>query len=622
MRSLAVLAVLLFHLDVIFFPGGFLGVDLFFVISGFIITRNVLFDIERQRFTLKDFYYRRFRRIIPALVATVFVTLLIALRDVPPTELALTAKSAIYSLFSLGNINFWLESGYFDSSAHTKPLLHTWSLSVEEQFYIFWPALLLMTPGFRGRALLALVLFLVSLGLSGYYERITPEGVFYLLPFRVHQFMAGGLIAILALRMVGIVGNILTLIGSIGLIWGFGNMTGETSPLVSAGWVSLCGFVLILSRESRVSMILYGNVVMQWLGARSYALYLVHWPIIVLLKYRSGFELSLQQGIALALGSIAAAVALHELVEKPFRKSGPDNSSFKRAAAPLTFASLLLAIFVSANFWGMGGIPQRIDGEIGDLVKNAVQGNIQRYQLIRFRKCHLQDSFRLSDFDEMECASVQQNKHNVLVIGDSLAADVYMMLSQTYPYMHIGQATAAGCPPLLSIKLKNSEGCYALNELRLKRLVKKDVDIVVLAARWNETHIPHLQETVKFLQSIGKEVLVFGPRIKFVEMVHLMISQQVSAQNINEKLSSKADRQEGLLENIRRALPGIQVIDFVGLQCTPICDVIDSGSVLYADKHHLTPAGSRLFGKRFSEVFDLEKNMERAGVNQLGASDW
>jgi peptidoglycan/LPS O-acetylase OafA/YrhL len=99
MRSLAVLAVLLFHLDVIFFPGGFLGVDLFFVISGFIITRNVLFDIERQRFTLKDFYYRRFRRIIPALVATVFVTLLIALRDVPPTELALTAKSAIYSLF-------------------------------------------------------------------------------------------------------------------------------------------------------------------------------------------------------------------------------------------------------------------------------------------------------------------------------------------------------------------------------------------------------------------------------------------------------------------------------------------------------------------------------------------
>jgi peptidoglycan/LPS O-acetylase OafA/YrhL len=613
MRSLAVLAVLFFHLEISLFPGGFLGVDLFFVISGFIITRNLLFDIEHRHFSLKDFYYRRFRRIIPALVITIFITLLCAIAILPADELARTAKSAVYSLLSLGNVNFWLESGYFDSSAHTKPLLHTWSLSVEEQFYLLWPTLLLIAASFRGRVLIALTLLLASLALSGYYERSIPEGVFFLLPFRIHQFMAGGLIAILALSAVGATGSILTLVGSIGLVWGFCSMTGETSPLVSAAWVTGCGFLVILGRQSPLSMFLYGSYPMQWLGARSYAIYLVHWPIIVLFKYQFGFELSVQQSVVLGLGSIAIAVVLHELVEKPFRKNGPDDTPFRRAAGLFTLGSILVTLLVAAILWGTDGISGRDDGEIGDLRRSAHEGFLQRHEFIRTGTCHLKSGLSIADFNESECSSPEPGKYNVLVIGDSLAADIYMMLSQTYPDMHIGQATAAGCAPLLEIQRKIYDACLDLNKLRLESLVRQDVDMIVLAAFWQSTHIPLLRETVSFLQGLGKEVVVFGPRIRFAENVRLLMAQQESVENINRNLSKKVDRHEALFAEMVNALPGTLVVDMVAQQCTPTCDVVDNETVLYTDQHHFTPAGSRVFGERFKQEYDFgnERSLSR-----------
>jgi peptidoglycan/LPS O-acetylase OafA/YrhL len=604
MRSLAVLAVLLFHLDVAFVSGGFLGVDLFFIISGFIITRNLLFDMEQQRFTLKDFYYRRFRRIVPALVATIFFTLLFSVFIVPPTELVLTAKSAIYSVLSVGNIHFWLESGYFDSSAQTKPLLHTWSLSVEEQFYLFWPTLLLLASSLKQRAIVASSLLVISVVISRYYDNVIPEGVFYLLPFRIHQFMAGAIIAILAWQIAGILSNIATLLASIGLAWGFARMTGETPPFDSAIWVTVLGFLLILGRESRLSMILYGNRAMQWLGARSYALYLVHWPIIVLYKYTSGFELSFLQSVMLGLGSIVTALGLHELIEKPFRKSGADDSFIKKAAGRLTLGSaaitLLFAAVLLTTDTSSVNTGKAAEFEI------AVSGfGLQRYKAIRLDQCHLGPSTGIAKFDVGRCATPQPGKYNALVLGDSMAADIYMMLSETYPEIYVGQATAAGCQPLLTVSPRKKEGCRNLNQLAMNTLVRQDFDVVVLAGLWREEQIPQLQETVLFLRSIGKKVLVFGARIKFPEKVRLLINQNESLQSINENLSEKADRQEALTAAIVAALPEIPVVDMVELQCTPLCVVVGDGALLYADGYHFTLAGAKFFGRRFSSLYDL-----------------
>ncbi|MCB1690330.1 MAG: acyltransferase [Halioglobus sp.] len=611
MRSLAVLAVLLFHLETDFVAGGFLGVDLFFIISGFIITRNLLFDMDQQRFSLKDFYYRRFRRIVPALVTTIFFTLLFAILIVPPAELALSAKSAVFSLLSVGNINFWLESGYFDSSAHTKPLLHTWSLSVEEQFYILWPSLLLLASSLRGRVLCTFALLAVSVVLSSYYENVIPEGVFFLLPFRVHQFMAGAIIAVLALRMVGVMGNLVTLAGTLGLIWGFSTITGETPPFSSAIWVTGFGFLLILGRESRAAIILYGNSAMQWLGARSYAIYLVHWPIIVLFKYTSGFELTTPQSGALGIGSIVIAAALHTLVEKPFRKSGPDNSRLKRNAGKLTLGFAIVTLLLASILWAESDFGSRKNRDLHGIDLVGSGGALQRRAAIRMDKCHLERHSAITDFDVEQCATPIEGKYNALVLGDSMAADIYMMLSETYPDMYIGQATAAGCQPLLKINEKKYDTCHDFNKLRLNSLVRRDYDLVVLAGLWTEKQIPQLQETVLFLHSIGIDVLVFGPRIKFPESVRLLIAQEDSLENISEKLSPKADRQESLSTAIIEALPGTPVVDMGKLQCTPICEVVDNRLLLYDDGYHFTLAGARFFGQRFRTLFELENAQGR-----------
>ena len=148
MRALAVLAVLLFHLDLPYFDGGYLGVDVFFIISGFIITKNILRQMEDGSFSIPSFYYKRFRRLFPALTITVLGTLIASFIILAPSILRDVGESSVWSLFSLANVHFWLEANYFDVESDRKPLLHMWSLGVEEQFYIFWPFLLLL---FRGR---------------------------------------------------------------------------------------------------------------------------------------------------------------------------------------------------------------------------------------------------------------------------------------------------------------------------------------------------------------------------------------------------------------------------------------------------------------------------------------
>lgn len=216
MRALAVLMVLLFHLDIYLLGGGYLGVDLFFVISGFIITRNILADQYHGRFSLREFYVRRFRRLFPALLVTVLFTLLAGAIILPPAELAATAASAVYALFSLANIHFWLGSGYFEAAAESQPLLHTWSLSVEEQFYLFWPALLLILAHTQRLLVLIVPILSASLLTGIFLQNEHPEAVFYLLPFRLPQLMAGAVIAALSLRLDGTSGNLAVLIGSAG----------------------------------------------------------------------------------------------------------------------------------------------------------------------------------------------------------------------------------------------------------------------------------------------------------------------------------------------------------------------------------------------------------------------
>ncbi|MER9188286.1 acyltransferase family protein [Mesorhizobium australicum] len=199
LRAVAVLSVILFHLGVTWLPGGFLGVDVFFVISGFLITTNILRDLERDRFSFKEFYLRRFLRLFPALATTALATLVASFILLPPDEVMDLARSAVAAIFSVSNIYFWSKVGYFDTAAHLKPLLHTWSLGVEERFYLIWPATLVATLRLFGprtalwvvgcAGIASMVAALVTVGSS-------PSTAFYLMPFRMFEFALGIVVAL------------------------------------------------------------------------------------------------------------------------------------------------------------------------------------------------------------------------------------------------------------------------------------------------------------------------------------------------------------------------------------------------------------------------------------------
>ena len=319
MRALAVIITVLFHLGVEGAGGGYLGIDLFFVISGFIITRNILFDRQTGKFSLRRFYVRRVRRLVPALLVTILFTLFFGLVWMPPEELGKAARSAFFAVFSVANFDFWLESNYFSTEAEFKPLLNTWSLNVEEQFYLLWPALLVWLGTTSRRVACTTLLIVLSLGAAMAYRNSMAEAVFYLLPFRVYELMSGALVAILALRLSGFWGNFAVLMGFIGLLATTVIVTNDYTPALAVPVVCGLSVLLLLGRETKVAVALLANKPMQWIGARSYSIYLVHWPIFVLYKYATDFELSMLERISLFIFSVLVAMALYEFVEKPFR---------------------------------------------------------------------------------------------------------------------------------------------------------------------------------------------------------------------------------------------------------------------------------------------------------------
>ncbi len=607
MRALAVLVVLLFHLDITGFDGGFLGVDLFFVISGFIITRNILSDLHDGRFLLKEFYLRRFRRLFPGLLITVLMTLVVAVLVVPPVELVNTAKSAIYALLSLANIHFWLESGYFDAAADAKPLLHTWSLSVEEQFYLFWPAFVLLLAHTRRRVVFTIVLLALSLGSALLWRDSFPNAIFFLLPFRLHQLMAGALIAIVALRLVGPWGNLSTFLASVGFVLLSMMLNGTYSPAVGAAAVTGFGFLLLLGRETVLAQMLYGNKPMQWVGQRSYAIYLVHWPIIVLYKYHTDFQLNNTARVLLFALSIGAAVVLHELVEKPFRKRGADTTAAQRMAMPVTISILLFTLLSAAAIWRLHGLPSRVDPRILKIVDSVDSEVAKRRRAIRFGRCNLHEMHKFSAYDTSECASLDPARRNVLIIGDSMAADTYMMLSQTYPEIQFSQATAGACTAILEISDIGGKypTCEALNEYRFSRLVELDTDLIVLASIWSEDRIQPLKDTVAYLRSRGKKVLVIGPRAHFRGAIPLLISQEASLDAVNERLRDRVIQDTALLNQMRAALPDVEILDIGALQCAMDCDVVEGERLLYIDERHFTELGAKRVGDRLRASFDL-----------------
>ena len=329
LRAFAVMAVVLYHLDVYALAGGFLGVDIFFVISGYLITRNILADVEAGTFSLLGFYARRFRRLFPASLVTILVTLLISAFILSTKDFRALGASALHALFSTSNILFWLETGYFNADAITKPLLHTWSLAAEEQFYLVWPAfaLLLWRVGRRYMLPTIVAVGVLSLVTAQLLLPSHPDAVFYLMPFRIFEFCAGAMLVPLRSRLTS---------ASSAALFGLGCAAMTASVFLLNSSVPMPGFASMLPVIGAMLCIYAGANVRQaifprpvtFIGDISYSLYLVHWPIVALFKYQVDPRLNVAEQTG-----VARVVACSRLAALP---DGRESDAAARAVGGAT----------------------------------------------------------------------------------------------------------------------------------------------------------------------------------------------------------------------------------------------------------------------------------------------
>ena len=346
LRAVAVLAVVLFHLGFAQLEGGFLGVDIFFVISGYLITSIITPKVVAGHFSFRDFYLKRIRRLIPPALVTVALTFVTSAFILDPTDLLAMAKSAIASVFSVSNILFFTEAGYWDAQSELKPLLHTWSLGVEEQFYLFWPLLVFLLwrviPQ-RKFVLAFAIITLIGIAVSEWMLRLNPSAAFFLLPARVFEFSIGACFAFIgktalwtrignmALRSILGWASLLIILSTIWIYKGdtpFPGLNGVL-PCLATALLLLCGTGI---KPIPVLNALLSNSLMNWIGRLSYSLYLVHWPVLALMRYKVGLELHLHhQIIAAVIMGILALLLYYGVESRISARAGQSSKSSKDA---------------------------------------------------------------------------------------------------------------------------------------------------------------------------------------------------------------------------------------------------------------------------------------------------
>ena len=500
---MAVTLVLYFHTFPDALPGGFVGVDVFFVISGFLITSIIARELELGRFSLVEFYNRRIRRIFPALIVVLCATLILGWFWMLPSAFAQLGIDTFASAAFLANIALLLQSGYFDVEAAKKPLLHLWSLGIEEQFYLFWPLLLMLAVRLRMSivamaALLGIGSFLLNVALIG----ANPVADFYLPISRAFELLIG---AVLACGWINVnhssapsnrrawAGVALIVAAAIAL----------NSQRAFPGWwavLPVAGTALLLSAPAAwVNRVVLASRPFVWVGLISYPLYLWHWPLLVFgatIKFR---PLTLLEREAILLASILLAWATYRFVETPFRFGLPS----RRKMFSLGAGMAIVAVAGAAVIWGRG-FDFRLPPEI------RAMANVQtKSDIWRVHECLL-DVSRETTFAD-SCVEGDR-RPLILVWGDSTAGALLPGLrkAQAESNFGIAQLTSSSCIPALNADIAGVPNCRAMNDKVFSLVRQIRPDIVLLHGAW-EKHLDHVAETVVALKKqTNARVVVLG----------------------------------------------------------------------------------------------------------------
>jgi peptidoglycan/LPS O-acetylase OafA/YrhL len=604
LRAVAVLPVLFFHAGFESFGGGFVGVDVFFVISGFLITRILVDEMEAGRFSMAAFYERRARRILPALFVMLVLCVPAAWVLLPPSAMVRFSESLVAVPLFASNILFWRQSGYFDTAAELKPLLHTWSLAVEEQYYILFPIVLLAVFRLNRRLLVPVLLagFVMSLWLAEWLVLRKPGAAFFLLPTRGWELLLGALVAVLGakLQVGAFVSNMLCALG-LGMIAAAVAFFTRATP--TPGLQTLlptvgAALVLLYARSSGswVGWILCWRPAV-WVGLISYSAYLWHQPLLAFFRYAAPGELGLVRACVALACSIGFGYLSWRFVEMPIR-----NPQKVARRAVVIFGvlgvSLISAVGV-AGYLTQGFLDLR--SADSRFVRDAAlqRDRTERQKLIRAGTCHFDENLPIVDFvAKWNCTSADEKLQNsrIAVFGDSHAADKVVALRLNG--VDTWQITGAGCQLAPEHVKADRKHCLAL--YRLFESQKAEIRGVILANRFpvSELTPEYIQAVLRYWGNVDIPVVMFAP------MPDFDLQQQEYAVNGTTNTPPSFARESRFWQLLEQLAvpPNVSIVKASEHWCgSQGCAVARDSHYLMTDEDHLSGRGAERFGRSILE---------------------
>lgn len=628
LRAVAVVLVMIFHAQPEWMPGGFLGVDMFFTISGFVIFRLLQHDLSERTFEFKEFYKRRIVRLFPALFVTVALTLFLSLIFLPSELIDNFLSSAAWALAASSNIFFYLDTSYFSNDAIEKPLLHLWSLGVEEQFYLVFPMLVVSVFALKAKFQVGIISFILILSAlaSQYFVVEDPSAAFFLTPMRAFQFLIGALVCFLPVlksprKYKGIIWWSVLVMVVVVCLFGVDENTrlpGYTALLFSTLVASLIYVGGGWSNEDP----LISSSIFQSVGNASYSLYLAHWPVVVFVQHElADYSQSYLTWVELVFGFLLGGL-LYLFIEKPMRaKRLKQVLPTLLGVYGLVVASLLL------------NIPSDSSGKDE---RNAT-GDDSFYSL----------------FDDRN--SEKTKLINAMLMGDSHAGSLSAyFIDATSDQFHVDTQISQGCPPLLGVYkiytqkwgVGQASICSSLQEKKIASINKLKPQLVVIAARWELYHTDDIEgypqpwqdwltveepNNTMLSKEKNLELIEYGivTLLEFLKDSQVILFGQVPLQTKNsyrcarkmlEKNSisndyainsncsaatsqlAKANYKSlsKLFSNIENRYDNLHYVDPVRSLCDEnVCKLVEDNKLLYKDDNHLSYDGSHLLLKEF-----------------------
>lgn len=625
LRAIAVISVLGFHFGIPGFSGGFIGVDIFFVISGYLISGILIRDIEKNKLSLFDFLVKRAFRLLPALLAIVILTFIAGYFILQPIEFKNNARASISSLFFISNLYFYLTGGYFDAFPITKPLLHTWSLSVESQFYFIWPLVLMVTMSRKIPAKITITLFTIIFFLSSLYAVNRNLTAAYLLtPFRLWELSIGGLFYVIKLKKIKdskALSNIIYALSLAAIIFFIVHLD---EKIVFPGYYALIptvctGLMLIFGENSNIATWLERKPIIH-IGEISYSLYLTHWPTIVMVTFVLG-EKNLIGGLISIPISYFIALLMYYYVEQRYRTAWKNESKNKLVVKYVFTLALTVVISATAVFSGwIWRLPADLQNTNYAFDKKASD----RYVWAN------SNGFQRKDITHSE-------KIKIVVIGDSQAADVINTLMESKYNNKLDIASIqvdvkCGIPYINPTEIDNylkTVNLAVISSNGLQEMCKRNIldtfnefnqrnmkaaDFILIAMNWKDFNVKYINETldkIKETQS-NAQVVVIGR--KSLKANGIFIFNKSNQSEDVDSFAAKyiSDDILKINESIASSLPKrVEFLDLMNVVCPgkKLCRIVDDKNhITYGDETHFTKSGAVLFSNEIVSKLGILKS--------------